>query len=148
MNGTVGILNVGAGDTKLIFDKDNPIETARAARIVKDMIRRGYVLFVEIVEDGKKVFRRALDFDESTAEYIIADLDPLKAQEADNADKDADESVASAPSQTGVDGYGPVDNEKVGSGRSNDNRRRGRPLKKRVLASSTSAVSVPRTAGG
>lgn len=41
MMGSVAILNVSAGDTKLTFDKSNPSETIRAARIVKDMLRRG-----------------------------------------------------------------------------------------------------------
>lgn len=48
MNGSVGILNVGAGDTKLIFDKNSPADCIRAARIVKDMLRRGYALLVEV----------------------------------------------------------------------------------------------------
>ncbi|MEO8391171.1 hypothetical protein [Polaromonas sp.] len=38
--GSVGILNVGDGDTKLSFDPKNPAERIRAARIVRDMIRR------------------------------------------------------------------------------------------------------------
>lgn len=81
--GTVGILNVGDGDTKLSFDPKNPAERIRAARIVKDMIRRGYCLLIEIEKDGKKETTRALDFDESVCEYIIADFDPLIAQEHD-----------------------------------------------------------------
>jgi len=39
--GEVAILSVGEGDTKLTFDKNNPAETIRAARIVGDMLRRG-----------------------------------------------------------------------------------------------------------
>lgn len=31
---TVSILNVGVGDTKIIFDKTKPDETARAKKIV------------------------------------------------------------------------------------------------------------------
>lgn len=139
MAGSVGILNVGAGDTKLTFDKTNPVESARAARIVKDMIRRGYVLFVEVVEGADKVFRRALDFDENTAEYIIADLDPLKAEEVDHAD----EVAAGAAPREGLDDGPPLEPAKPANGR-----RRDRQATKRVLASSTKAVSVPRTAGG
>lgn len=146
MTGTVGILNVGAGDTKLTFDKDNPIETARAARIVTDMIRRGYVLFVEVVEDGKKVFRRALNFDERTAEYIIADLDPLKAQEVDNADAAARTSDEPQVARGGLDDGPAVEAEQVPS--PSLPKRRGRPPTKRVPASSTKAISVGRTAGG
>lgn len=81
--GEVGILNVGDGDTKLSFDPRNPAERIRAARIVKDMIRRGYCLLIEIEKDGKKEFTRAIDFNETVCEYIIADFDPLIAQEHD-----------------------------------------------------------------
>lgn len=83
--GTVGILNVGAGDTKLSFDPSNPAERIRAARIVKDMIRRGYSLLVEVGKeaDGRPKYTRALDFKEDTCEYIIADFDPVTAAEED-----------------------------------------------------------------
>jgi hypothetical protein len=50
MSATVGILNVGTGDTKLVFDKDDPAECIRAARIVADMLRRGYALLVEAAQ--------------------------------------------------------------------------------------------------
>jgi hypothetical protein len=83
--GEVGILNVGAGDTRLVFDPSKPEDSARAARIVRDMIRRGFAILVE-VDDGKggKTFARATDFREETHEYIISD-DPAEATEADAA---------------------------------------------------------------
>lgn len=73
--GGVGILNVGAGDTRLSFDKDNPAERIRAARIVTDMLRRGYALLVEVERRGKKSYQRVLKFREDKCEYIIADYD-------------------------------------------------------------------------
>lgn len=80
MTGEVAILNVGMGDTKLTFDNKNLAETIRAARIVKDMLRRGYALLVEVDQpDGGKAFQRAIDFDETKNEYIIADFDPSYA---------------------------------------------------------------------
>lgn len=78
--GTLGVLNVANGDTKLSFDPNNPQERIRAARIVKDMLRRGYAL---MVDDGNGIFRRVTDFDESKCEYIIADFDPVMAAEED-----------------------------------------------------------------
>jgi hypothetical protein len=81
IHGSVALLNVGTGDTKLTFDKDNPAETIRAQRIVTDMIRRGYALIVE-VQEGQ--FQRVKEFRADTNEYIIADLDPLQAQAADH----------------------------------------------------------------
>lgn len=73
----LGILNVGSGDTKLTFDPTKPEEMRRAARIVNDMIRRGYSILVE-GEDayGKTSFVRAHAFDETKFEYIIADDQP------------------------------------------------------------------------
>lgn len=71
MTGTLDILNVGAGDVTITFDKSNPAEAIRAKRIIKDMLRRGYALLVKM-EDGS--YQRAKSFDENTAEYIIADL--------------------------------------------------------------------------
>jgi len=124
--GTVGILNVGHGDTKLSFDPSNPAERIRAARIVRDMIRRGYALLVQGEKDGEKVFTRALDFDENVCEYIIADFDPTPApQETSHAQEQEDEAQpATAP------------------------RRGPRPGTRRIKAESVRAVSVAPSAGG
>lgn len=82
--GSIGVLNVGAGDTKLVFDKNNPGEVIRSARIVKDMLRRGYALLIEVdVGKGKKAFQRVKEFREDTCEYIIADFDPIEAATVD-----------------------------------------------------------------
>lgn len=73
MTGSIGILNVGAGDTKLVFDNSKPDEIAKSAAIVRDMIRRGFVLLVEVGRDEKgPLYRRAHDFDEATAERYAA----------------------------------------------------------------------------
>lgn len=73
MIGELAILNVGAGDTKLTFDPSNRDEMNRAATIVSDMLRRGFVLLIEDGRDDKgPIYRRALDFDPKTAEYIVA----------------------------------------------------------------------------
>lgn len=74
MIGELCILNVGDGDTKLTFDPAKPDEAKRAAMIVKDMIRRGFAILIEAGKDadGGPLYRRAYDFDEKTAEYIIA----------------------------------------------------------------------------
>lgn len=131
MTGSVGILNVGCGDTKLSFNKDDPAECIRAARIVKDMIRRGYVLLVKVSEtpEGEKKYQRAKDFDENTCEYLIADFDPIVA-----ACVDDDE--AAALQDEGV--IGDVERKP----------RRAGNRSKRLPASTTEAVAVPRTAGG
>lgn len=119
MIGTMGILNVGAGDTKISFDPSNPVERARAARIVKDMLKRGYFLLVETGKDakGEPTYQRAKDFDENTAEYIIADFD---ADAAEVMDKEE----------------------------GNEPKRAKRTRERRIDAGKTSGVAVARTAGG
>ena len=119
MSGEVGILNVGAGDTKLVFDNKNPAETQRAARIVKDMIRRGFALFIEIGRNDKgPIYQRAHDFDEATTEYIVA------GSPGESEDQPDEQEPAGAP-------------------------RKGRKAApRRIHAVSTNAVAVARTAGG
>ncbi len=132
---SIGILNVGAGDTKLSFDKNNPAERIRAARIVKDMLRRGYALLIEIGknDDGSPKYTRALDFDENTCEYIIADFDPVAAAEHDESEK---EDGQECPRKT-------AEAPQAGP------KKRGRKPKVRsVPAESATGVAVARTAGG
>src|SRR6185437_4000798 len=71
----LSILNVGEGDTKLVFDKDKPEERARACRIVTNMLKRGFAILVAAGErDGRPLYYRAESFDPETAEYIVAGL--------------------------------------------------------------------------
>lgn len=140
MQGTVGILNVGAGDIKISFDKSNPVERVRAARIVRDMLKRGYALLVLSGQDkdGKSVYTRATAFDEERCEYIVTDFDPVTAAEQDEQEQrgldDGPADSITEPKAAQADGATPAP------------RRRGRP--RRVPADSTHAVAVARTAGG
>lgn len=129
MMGEVGILNVGAGDTKLSFDPKKPAEVKRSAKIVKDMIRRGFIVLIEIGKDEKgPIYRRALDFDESVAEYIIAgDPIPSTASEKENDSHDQ---------------------KPAGSTKGKRKASKARTSRTRVAASRTNAVAVARTAGG
>lgn len=130
MTATIGILNVGAGDTKLTFDKNNPADCIRAARIVKDMIRRGYALLVD-VGDGK--YQRAIDFKEDVYEYVIADFDPLTAAKHDKLEKEDGEGIQSK-------------NAAPPSGEAP--KKRGRPKLKNISATRANGIAVARTAGG
>lgn len=119
--GQVGILNVGAGDTKLSFDPKNPKERERAARIVTDMIRRGFTILVQVgTRDGEPLYQRAKAFKPKTCEYIIA------------GDVEVDDGKASK--------------DQRGQAGSRKGRKHG-PYRK-LPAESTRAVSVGRTAGG
>lgn len=119
---SLGILNVGAGDTKLSFDSNDPVERIRAARMVKDMLSRGYILLVD-VGDGK--MQRAIDFDEKTSEYIIADFAPETA--ADEEAETQAEAQAEAPTPA---------------------KKKKKTIRRRRSAKSTKAVAVAKTAGG
>lgn len=126
MPGELGILNVGAGDTKLTFDPKNPAETERASRIVKDMIRRGFALMIEVGQNDKgPIYQRAHDFDESTAEYIIM---------GGPSDQEIEQEIANVEEPSGA----PRQGRKASPRRTS----------KRIPASSTNAVAVARVAGG
>jgi hypothetical protein len=127
VTGELAILNAATGDTKLTFDPSKPEEVKRSARIVKDMIRRGFVLLIEVGRDEKgPTYRRAHDFDEATAEYIVAGLAGDAEETPDN-----EQESASAP--------------RIQSQRPAQSRRAS---KTRVPASAAKAVAVARTAGG
>lgn len=66
----IDCLNCGAGDISLSWNANDPMEIERAMRVVKDMIRRGYALFVKGT-DGKMTKVKA--FDEADGCYLIAD---------------------------------------------------------------------------
>ena len=133
--GQVGILNVGAGNIRLSFDPNNPAERIRSARIVTDMLRRGYALLVETTDaNGEKVFTRAREFREDTCEYIIADFDPIVAAEVDGEDDAKVKQEAAAPGGSEVSEAKPKP------------RKGGRV--KAVDAGDTRAVAVARSAGG
>lgn len=134
--GTVSILNVGAGDVVISFDSSNPAEKIRACRIIKDCIRRGYALLVEVERNGEKRFERARDFDEKACRYIIADLDPTKAQAADKEEEE--NSGQGEPIEATSSDAGARPSVKKG-------RRGGRSS---VDAAGTRAVAVGRSAGG
>lgn len=136
--GTLSILNVYEGDVKITFDNTNPAEKIRAKRIVTDMIRRGYALLIEI--DG--AYQRALDFDETVGEYIIADLDASYSKDGranqstkttqEEPDDDGDQEEAKAEEETAAPAP-----KKWGRGR-----------RRRVSMESTNAVAIARSAGG
>lgn len=87
-NGSVSILNVGEGDTKLTFDPAKPDERERAAKIVTDMLKRGYAILVDVGEkDGDRIYRRAKGFDPTTCEYLIVGLPTEEEHDIEDAGK-------------------------------------------------------------
>jgi hypothetical protein len=134
--GEVALLNVGDGDTKLSFDPKNPAERIRAARIVADMLKRGYALLIQL-PDGS--FTRCLEFREDVCEYVIADFDPITAA-ANDAQEEQD---ANQQGQAG-EGSAPA------AGAQAPSKRRGRRPAATVAipAAGARAVAVAPTAGG
>lgn len=132
MIGTVGILNVGAGDTKLSFDNSKPAEVKRAARVVKDMLERGFAILVEVGRDDKgPLYRRATGFDPDTCEYLIVGA-------PDEADEETHEETSAQKDGT------PGKKGRKARAKATP----GKRTTKRVPASKTKAVAVARTAGG
>lgn len=125
----LAVLSVGAGDTKLSFDPSRPEEVKRAGEIVRDMLRRGYSLMVQVSEDDKgPLYRRATDFDPESSEYIVMGEAWVSGDNVEARSEESSESVAEAEPESKP--------------------KRGRPRKQRVPAASTRAVAVGRTAGG
>ena len=137
-SGQIGVLNVGAGDTKLSFDKSNPAECIRSARIVADMLRRGYALLIEVPDKKRgKVYVRVKEFREDVCEYIIADFDPIEAAAADEAENAQGKSGTEAAADTaGAEARSEAPRPKL----------RGRT--RAVPASTTAGIAVARSAGG
>ena len=73
-NGYLDVLNCGQGHLSIHFDKAAAAEIDKARRMITDMLRRGYVLFVEI--DGKH--HRVQAFDATRDEYILKDPSELE----------------------------------------------------------------------
>lgn len=69
--GTLELLNVGAGHIKVSMNNTDPVERERAKAMVTDMLQRGYAIFVEI-EDGE--LAPVKRFDPKKEAYIITDV--------------------------------------------------------------------------
>ena len=77
----ISVLKCGAGDMTFSFDPNDPLECARAERVVQDMLKRGYLLFAKV--DDK--YTRVLEFDAAKHEYVVADgpmAEPSRSDEA------------------------------------------------------------------
>ena len=129
----IDCLNCGAGDISLTWNANDPMEIERAMRVVKDMLRRGYALFVKGA-DGKMTKVKGLD--ESAGAYLIADgpdgsapaPEPVKEPEPGE-----DPTYFQRPSQE-------VQAKVEEAGK----KKRGRPVK----MSHAKVVAVGRSAGG
>ncbi len=67
--GQLDVLNCGRGHLQIKFDKRDEDDRDKARRVIRDMLKRGYLLFVEI--DGEQ--HRVKEFDAERDEYILKD---------------------------------------------------------------------------
>lgn len=75
--GTLDVLNVGMGHLTVRFNREDPLELARGRRLVADMLKRGYALFVEV----EGVLRPVRRFDAKYDAYVIDQVADPKTTE-------------------------------------------------------------------
>lgn len=68
--GMLEVLSVGKGDIKLTVGGDDPDEIAKAKRVIDEMLRKGYGIFVE-TDAG---LRRVKKFNAKRMTYVIAEV--------------------------------------------------------------------------
>lgn len=119
MSGELSVLSCGKGDIRITLNPGDEIECERAKRMINDMLRRGYILAIEV--DGK--LKKVDGFDDKTNEYIIVE-GALYAG-------DPPEQIEPAELE--------VEPKKRG---------RPKGVKKRVPMTSTKATAIPPTGGG
>lgn len=66
--GSLSILNAGEGDIAITFNKDDATDADRAIKMLVDMQKRGYGIFVRM-EDG--TYARAESIDASRGVYVV-----------------------------------------------------------------------------
>ena len=118
--GKIDILNCSKGHAEVHIDAADPIALARSARIIEDMLRRGYALFIAGA-DGALI--RVEKFNPETKCYIIG-VGPLYAGEVPPAQEPGE--VAKPPGKRDY--------------------RRQKTREVPIAAAHTTAI--PRTAGG
>lgn len=77
MTGSLNVLNVGAGDIKVVWNKEDKAEAKKAVQMLTDMRSRGYVIAVEM-PDG--TYERAVDVNPKAGRYILLLPDEVAAK--------------------------------------------------------------------
>ena len=67
-DGSLSVLSVGRGDLVISFENDDPVEVERAKSVISDMLKRGYMLFVEV----KGKLQRVKRFNPKTESYVVS----------------------------------------------------------------------------
>lgn len=69
-SGVLDVLQIGRGHLRMTIEEGNGVDVERARRVLEDMMRRGYAIFVE-EPDGTT--HRVLEFDPERFVYVIDD---------------------------------------------------------------------------
>lgn len=75
--GCLDVLNVGSGHLKFAFDKDDAAEVDKAKKVITDMLKRGYMIFVKDGGEQKRVRK----FDAAHEEYILEEPEVIPEPE-------------------------------------------------------------------
>lgn len=89
MPGMLEVLSVGKGDIRLVVGGADPEEIESARKIIKEMLAKGYGLFVEEADGTLKRVKR---FNAKKMVYVISEID-------DESKKVVDKEVALAGSK-------------------------------------------------
>lgn len=68
--GVLEVLSIGKGDLKLTIGGDNPEDTDKARKLIEEMLRKGYSIFVETDKGPTRVKR----FNPKRMSYIISEM--------------------------------------------------------------------------
>lgn len=69
-SGVLDVLQIGRGHLRMTIEEGNGVDVERAKRVLGDMMRRGYAIFVE---DPDGSTHRVLEFDPARFVYVIDD---------------------------------------------------------------------------
>lgn len=145
MTGSLSILNVGAGDISITFNKDDDDEAKKAIKMLQDMMKRGYFVAVQL-DDG--TYARATAVDATRGRYVVSmpSLPPAETEEVAEAGAPP---LAHAESVTCACGCGgavtPGRKWKMGHW---NRKREGSSYKVSVPVKKARAVGIARSAGG
>lgn len=89
--GMLEVLSVGKGDIKLTIDGSNPDEVNDARKVIEEMLRKGYGIFVET----DKGLTRVKKFNPKRMTYVISEVvENAEEQPAGKRTRDRDIPVA------------------------------------------------------
>lgn len=75
--GSLSVLNCGMGDLEITYNASDVKDMARARRIIGDMLKRGYALFVKGTDEA---LIRVEEFSEKHNAYVIVDGPTVPAE--------------------------------------------------------------------